>query len=94
MALLLPAWETNIHLRWDLKNNFCGIKKVSVSYEIEDFTINIKTATTSVLMELFQHAQFGNVCLNLLVTLFRVEFLSVDNLTVANLVWLGISVRY
>ena len=40
--ILLAAKETNIHLRWDLRNQICGVKKVTFSFEIEDFSINFK----------------------------------------------------
>ena len=64
MTQILAVRENSIHLRWDLVNQVCGIKKAIVSLEIEDFTINIKT-TTFVLMELSHQGRVGNVYINI-----------------------------
>ena len=63
MTLLFAVEETNIHMRWDLQNQIWRKEKVTVSFEIEDFALNIKT--TSVLMELLQQVGVGNVSFNL-----------------------------
>ena len=48
MTLLPAAGETNIDWKWDLKTQVCGMKNATASFEIDDFTINIKTTTTFV----------------------------------------------
>ena len=75
MTLLFAVEETNIHMRWDLQNQIWRKEKVTVSFEIEDFALNIKT--TSVLMELLQQVGVGNVSFNLNTSSFLIFLLHI-----------------